>query len=317
MEYTRIGRTVLKASRIGMGCMNLGGSWDDKPISEATEEKAIQAITQAIKEGINFFDHGDIYANGKSEEVFSKIWDINPNLREKIIIQSKCGIKLGENNQYDFSKKHILKSVDGILERLKTDYLDILLLHRPDPLTDFKELGEALETLHKKGKVRHFGVSNHNAMQMALLNRYLKQPIEVNQMELSLANSQLIDEGVNVNSAKNEGYLRSNGTLEYCMLQDITVQAWSPLAGGRLTSDVVSPRFKKVKEVIDEMANYKNVSPEAIALAWILRHPANIQPMIGTTSPERIHACCEATRVRMSRDEWYRLYKAVDNRVLL
>lgn len=317
MEYMRIGRTVLKASRIGLGCMNLGGSWDNSPITPETEEKAMQAVMQAMKEGINFFDHADIYAYGKSEKVFSKIWDRNPHIREKIIIQSKCGIKLGQNNYYDFSKNHILESVDNTLERLKTNYLDILLLHRPDPLADFKEVAEALEILHKKGKVRHFGVSNHNPMQIALIERYLKHPIEVNQMEFSLANTQLIDEGLNVNSIRNEGYTRSNGTLEYCMLQDVTLQAWSPLAGGRLMGEEVSPRFRKVKHLIDEMASYKSVSPEAIALAWILRHPANIQPIIGTTSPQRIMKCCQATKVKMSKEEWYMLYKAVDNKIIL
>ncbi|MEG0051136.1 MAG: aldo/keto reductase [Terrisporobacter sp.] len=317
MEYIKIGQTDLKASRIGLGCMHLGGSWDNSQVSEEAEEKAIQAITQAIKEGINFFDHADIYCNGKSEEVFSKIWELNPSLREKVIIQSKCGIKLGENGCYDFSKKHILNSVDNILDRLKTDYLDILLLHRPDPLVDYKEVAQAFDILHKKGKVRHFGVSNHNPMQMALLERDINQPIEVNQMEYSLANSQLIDEGMNVNSSKNEGYTRSDGTLEYCRLQEITLQAWSPLASGRLTGDNVSPKFKKVKAVIEEMAEEKVVSQEAIALAWVLRHPAKIQPIIGSTSPQRIHDCCEAMKVKLSREEWYRLYKSIEGRVLL
>ena len=319
MDKIKIGTSNIEGSRIALGCMTIGGSWDRNPISKEDEKRAIATINAALEEGINFFDHADIYCLGKSEEVFSKIWDTNPNLRENIILQSKCSIDIfsDENPSYDHSKDYILNAVDGILSRLKTDYLDILLLHRPDTLVEPEEVAEAFDILENSGKVRNFGVSNYNAMQIQLLQKFVKQPIITNQMEISLQNSSLIDQGMNVNCNVNPGYMRNDGTLEFCRLHDIILQAWSPLAGGRIIGDSVDEKYAKLNSIVGEYAEKYEVSKEAILTAWLLRHPAKIQPIIGTRSPERIKAICKAVNVELTRREWYNLYNSVDDRRLL
>lgn len=317
MEKIKIGTSNLEASRIAFGCMSLGGGWNKNPISLEDEKKAFSAVDCALENGINFFDHADIYCLGKSEEVFSRILDKRPKLRENLIIQSKCGINcFGDIPNYDFSKDYILNAVDGILKRLKTDYLDILLLHRPDSLVEPEEVAEAFDTLVKAGKVRHFGVSNHNAMQIKLLSKYLNQPLIVNQLELSLANSSIIDEGLNVNSNINPGPMRNSGTLEYCRLHDITIQAWSPLAGGRLLNPKIE-KYKRLNIALDEYSKKYGVKKEAIVIDWILRHPAKIQPIIGTLSTDRINAICHGSDIKLSRAEWYNLYNLIEHRKLL
>ena len=317
MEKIKIGTSNLESSRIAFGCMSLGGGWNKNPISLEDEKKAFAAVDGALENGINFFDHADIYCLGKSEEMFSKILDKRPRLRENLILQSKCGINcFSDIPNYDFSKDHILNAVDGILRRLRTDYLDILLLHRPDPLVEPEEVAEAFDILKSSGKVRHFGVSNHNAMQIKLLNKYLNQPLIVNQLEISLANSSIIDEGMNVNSNTNPGPMRNSGTLEYCRLHDITLQAWSPLAGGRLVDDTLE-KYKKLNIVLDEYAKKYGVKKGAIVVDWLLRHPAKIQPIIGTRSIERINGICQGSHVKLTREEWYNLYNLVGHRKLL
>lgn len=266
MEKIKIGNSNLEASRIAFGCMSLGGGWNKNPISLQDEYKAFAAVDCALENGINFFDHADIYCLGKSEEVFSKILDKRPKLRENLILQSKCGINnLGKTPYYDFSKDYILSSVDGILKRLKTEYLDVLLLHRPDSLVEPEEVAEAFDILKTSGKVRHFGVSNHNAMQIRLLNKYLNEPLIVNQLEISLANSSIIDEGLNVNSNTNPGPMRNFGTLEYCRLYDITLQAWSPLAGGRIVDPKIE-KYRKLNITLDEYAKKYGVKKGAIVV---------------------------------------------------
>jgi len=316
MRTQELGSSSLAVTRIAYGCMEIGGDWSDSPTTAEVRSKGLRVVEAALDEGINFFDHADIYARGKSEEVFSQIWQARPGLRDKIFVQSKCGIRF-ENDptpglpaRFDFSAEHILRSVEGSLKRLQTDYLDVLLLHRPDALIEPEEVAAAFDKLHEQGKVRFFGLSNHNAAQMALLQRYLNQPIVTNQMELSLLHYQMIEEGIISNQDEPAQPVRGDGTLEYCRLHDITIQAWSPLARGAATGASDDPRHAELTSLVRSMAEEKGVSGEAIALAWILRHPAHIQPVIGTTNLGRIKGACEADGVELSREEWYALYTA-------
>ena len=318
MKTIKIGN-VLEGSRIAYGCMEIGGDWTSAPLTEATKKQAVATIRTALDAGINFFDHANIYGRGKSEEAFAAVWSEHPGLRDRIILQSKCGIRFAgapretDPARYDFSYQHILESVDGSLKRLKTDHLDILLLHRPDALVEPEEVARAFDELAQSGKVRHCGLSNHNAAQIRLLKKFVKQPFLVNQVQLSVLHSQLIDEGVSFNQDRPPRSLRGEGTLEYCREHDITLQAWSPLARGALTGKPVNaddPRVAKTAEAVAALAREKGVSGETILIAWLLRHPARIQPVIGTTNPERIKACCQADALELTREEWYTLFAA-------
>ncbi|HAX73687.1 MAG TPA: aldo/keto reductase [Firmicutes bacterium] len=323
MKKIMMGHSELQSSQIALGCMTLGGSWDDTNPSKEVVKTALTAIETALEAGINLFDHADIYTRGKSEKVFSEIWETNLTTREEIVIQSKCGIRFandlfaGSAAHYDFSYEHIISSVDQILKRLKTEYLDVLLLHRPDALVEPEEVAKAFNELKHQGKVREFGVSNHNAAQISYLQSFLDVPLVVNQMEMSLLNSQLIDEGMNVNSLANPFEMRSNGTLEYCRQHHITLQAWSPLAGGQLSTKNVTQRYEKLSQLIALYGALYGVDEEAIIIAWLLRHPAHIQPIIGTRSPQRIIAAAKGESVALTREQWYALYQAVDHRKLL
>jgi predicted oxidoreductase len=320
MKTIQLGSTPLEVSRIAYGCMRLGGSWDRAtPLSDLNKHAAVTAIRTALDEGINFFDHADIYCWGKSEEVFAAIWSEVPHLRDKIIVQSKCGIVMAGGRpestvgQFDFSYEHIIRSVEGSLTRLQTDYLDVLLLHRPDPLIEPEEVARAFDELHASGKVLAFGVSNHTAAQMRYLKHSLSQPIVANQLEVSLLHTHLIDEGIVFNQDQPERLVRGEGTLEYCRQHNITVQVWGPFKKGAVISGVSEPpsdQAQAVAQVVGEMAQAKGVSKEAIALAWLLKHPAKMQVIIGTTQPERIKAACEADGVELTRDEWYQLFIA-------
>lgn len=304
MKNINIGNSGIIASEISLGCMR---------IADMDKNEANLLINTALDEGITLFDHADIYGQGKSEEVFADAIDMNSNIREKIIIQSKCGIRPGF---FDFSKEHILNSVDGILKRLKTDYLDILLLHRPDTLMEPEEVAEAFEMLSNSGKVRKFGVSNQNPMQMQLLNKFLKDKIIANQLQLSLTNTGMIDSGLNVNMEISPSIDRDGSVLEFCRLNDITIQPWSPFQYGFFEGVFLdNPKFKELNEKIEELAKRYNVTKEAIAIAWILRHPAKMQPIVGTTNRERIKAICKASDIVLSREEWYELYRAAGNKL--
>jgi predicted oxidoreductase len=298
--------------------MPLGGSWDDSPLEDATRREAVRILRFALDQGINFFDHADIYCRGKSEQAFATIWDEVPNLRERIILQSKCGIRFGGDpetespHRFDFSYEHIIRSVEGSLTRLNTDYLDVLLLHRPDPLIEPEEVARAFDELHVSGKVRWFGVSNHTAAQLILLQQYLHQPIVANQVAFNVVHTHMLNEGIVFNQ-DNSLLSRNEGTIEYCRLHNITLQAWGSLAWGLLTGREVEKPADKVTRtttLVAEMANEKGVNPEAILIAWILRHPAKIQPIIGTTKPERITAACQGDGLTLTREEWYKLYTA-------
>jgi predicted oxidoreductase len=313
----KIPSTDLEVSRIGYGCMGLGGSWDDAPLTDQDKSAAVELVGKAFDQGINLFDHADIYARGKSEAVFAEVWDQMPRLREQIVLQTKCGIRFAGDpdpespGRYDFSYDHIVNSVAGSLRRLGTDYVDLLLLHRPDPLVEPDEVARAFDTLHRSGKVRYFGVSNHTADQIELLRGSVDQPLVVNQLELSLLHADLIDAGIMANQVghTNNG---AAGTLDYCRRHGILVQAWSPVARGALLKPPANatPPVREAAAAVAALAAARATTPEAIALAWLLRHPAPIQPIIGTCRSERIVASCQADTIALTRAEWYTLFTA-------
>ncbi len=297
--------------------MNIGNRWDRLPLTKAEKTAAIKVILTAFEEGINLFDHADIYMYGKSEEVFGEMWEQVPDLRDKMIIQSKCGIRFqgvpekSDPARYDFSYDYIISSVEGSLRRLKTDHLDILLLHRPDPLAKPEEVAKAFAELHKDGKVRYFGVSNHTASQISLLRKFVTKPLVINQIELNILHAYLIDEGISANQVRGSTVLTA-GTLDYCRLHDMIIQAWSPVAGGKLFNpqNGSKERFKKAADIVTRIAEERQTSKEAIMLSWLLRHPGNIQPIIGTTEPERVKASCLADDIELTREEWYAIFIA-------
>ncbi len=319
MKTYRIAHTPLEVTRIAYGCMGISGGWEPGPLSKWTRTQALVSIRAALDEGINFFDHADIYGRGKCEEVFSGIWKDRPGLRERIILQTKCGIRFKDDpvqgfpQRYDFSREHILASVEGSLKRLKTDYVDILLLHRPDALMEPEEVAAAFDVLYYSGKVRHFGVSNHSARQMELLKRWIDRPLVVNQLEINVVHNQLFNAGMIVNQDEPAKPVHGEGTLEYCRLNDVTVQAWSPVAHGRIAKAALGegdPKIRAAAAVATMLAAKKGVNMDAILLAWLLRHPAGIQPILGTTNPERIKEACKADGVELAREEWYELLTA-------
>ncbi|RRJ64011.1 aldo/keto reductase [Paenibacillus oralis] len=306
----------LNASRLILGCMGFGGGWSRDPILTEHVKQAHEAVETALASGIHMFDHADIYAYGKAETVFGQVLQEKPELREKMIIQSKLGIRFpdeagGIPARYDFSKAYILESVDGILSRLGIDYLDILLLHRPDALMDAREVGQAFHHLKASGKVRYFGVSNMSAGQIRLLQTHCSEKLVVNQLELSLHKIGWLETGIHVNQDAAKNNIFPEGTLEYCQLENIQLQAWGSLAKGLFSGaslENTSESVKNTAQLVKRLAEEKQTSPEAIVLAWLMKHPAAIQPVIGTTAPSRIRACAEAENIVLSRDEWYTLY---------
>ncbi|NRD78616.1 aldo/keto reductase [Bacillus sp. BRMEA1] len=305
MKYIKIGNTDLSASNMIMGNMRL---------TQLAVSEAEKLIRTAMEEGINFFDHADIYGKGKCEEIFAEAIQMNPSTREKMIIQSKCGI-ISPEGYFDFSKGHIIQSVEGILSRLKTEYLDILLLHRPDPLMEPEEVAEAFEALHNSGKVKYFGVSNHNPTQIELLQKYIPYKLVVNQMQLSIAHTPMIDSGITLNMNIDQAVNRDSSILEYCRLHDITVQAWSPFQHGFFEGTFLGDieRYPELNKVLDRLAEKYDVTTTAMAVAWITRHPANIQVVLGTTNVQRMKDACKGAEIKLTRQEWYEIYKAAGN----
>ena len=300
MREMQLGKSGLQVPVIAVGCMRL---------SALSKKDAEIFIKTALEHGANFFDHADIYGAGACEQIFADAINMNDTIREKIILQSKCGIVPGK--MYDFSKEHILKSVEGILKRLKTDYLDVLLLHRPDALIEPEEVCEAFDKLHSCGKVRYFGVSNHNPMQIQLLQRYLNYPIIANQLQLSITNASMISSGINVNMLNQEAVNRDGSVLDFCRLNDITIQPWSPFQYGFFEGVFLdNDKFPVLNAKINELAYKYNVSNTTIALAWILRHPANMQPVTGTMNVSRLMECFKAADIFLTREEWYQIYLA-------
>jgi len=304
MKKINIGNGVISASEIALGCMR---------INDLSKSQASTLINTAIDSGINYFDHADIYGGGRSEEVFADAVDMNSSIREKFILQTKCGIRKG---YFDFSKEHILNSVDASLKRLKTDYVDVLLLHRPDTLMQPEEVAEAFSILQSNGKVKYFGVSNQNPMQIELLNKYLKNKIIINQLQFSITNTGIIDSGLNVNMKIDPSIVRDGSILEYCRLKDINIQAWSPFQYGFFEGVFLdNDKFPELNKKINAIAAIKGVTNSAIAIAWILKHPAKIQPIVGTTNPQRLKDICKASKVELTRQEWYEIYIAAGNKL--
>ena len=302
MKTIKLGVSSLEVPAVAVGCMRINS------LEKAEAERFVQT---ALEEGANFFDHADIYGSGACEEIFADAIHMNANIREQIILQSKCGIRQG---MFDFSKEHILHSVDGILKRLKTDYLDVLLLHRPDTLVEPEEVAEAFDKLESSGKVRHFGVSNQNPMQIQLLKKAVKQPLVANQLQLSITNATMISSGINVNMENDSAVNRDGGILDFCRLHDITIQPWSPFQYGFFEGVFLgSDKFPELNQKIDEIADKYSVSNTTIAVAWLLRHPAHMQPVIGTMNVERLKDCIKAADVTLTREEWYAIYRAAGN----
>ncbi|MDC7233804.1 MAG: aldo/keto reductase [Spirochaetales bacterium] len=292
----------LSIPSVALGCMR---------IAEMSPEQVNELICGSVEEGITFFDHADIYGGGASEEVFARALALGPCRREDLILQSKCGIRDGF---FDFSESHIVSSVEGILKRLDTDYLDILLLHRPDTLMEPDEVASAFTKLEEQGKVRHFGVSNQNPFQIELLKKSVKQPLLFNQLQLSLMRSGMIDSGFNVNMKVDASVDHDGGILDYCRLNDITIQAWSPFQYGFFEGVFLNnDQFPELNKEIDRLAEQYGVTNSAIAVAWILRHPARIQTIIGTTKISRVKDMAAAASFSLSREEWYSLYRAAGN----
>ncbi len=303
MKTIQLGVSNLKVPVIAVGCMR---------ISRLSKSEAESFVNTALDIGANFFDHADIYGDGTCEEIFADAIHMSPAVREKIILQSKCGIRKGV--AFDFSKAHILKSVDGILKRLKTDYLDVLLLHRPDALVEPEEVAEAFDALHASGKVRHFGVSNQNPMQIQLLKKFVKQPIVANQLQLSITNANMISQGLHVNMLDDAAVNRDGSVLDFCRLNDITIQPWSPFQYGFFQGVFLdNDAFPKLNAKINEIALKHNVTNTTIAIAWLLRHPAKMQPVTGTMNEDRLRDCAKAADVSLSREEWYEIYLAAGN----
>ncbi|EHU6364493.1 aldo/keto reductase family oxidoreductase [Listeria monocytogenes] len=304
MKRITIGNSALTASEISLGCMRM---------ADLSKEDANKVINTALENGIDFFDHADIYGGGKSEEVFADAIDMNSTIREKMILQSKCGIRQGF---FDFSKEHIIASVEGSLKRLKTDYLDTLLLHRPDTLFEPEEVAAAFTELEKSGKVRHFGVSNQNPGQIELLKKYVDQELIANQLQFSIMHTGMIDTGFNVNMTIDPSLDRDGGILEYSRLNNMTIQAWSPFQYGFFEGVFLdNDKFPELNKVIDKIAADKGVTNSAIAVAWIQRHPASFQTVVGTMNPGRIADIAKASDVTLSREEWYEIYRAAGNQL--
>ena len=304
MKKLSIGNGALVASEISLGCMR---------IADRTPDEAVKLIETALQEGIDFFDHTDIYGGGRSEEVFAEAFKKTGAKRESVYLQTKCGIRKG---QFDFSKEHILESVDGSLKRLGTDYIDVLLLHRPDTLVEPEEVAEAFSSLQAAGKVRAFGVSNQKPLLIELLQQSLNQKLIINQLQLSMTNTSMIDSGFNVNMEHDPAIDRDGGVLEYCRLKGITIQPWSPFQYGFFEGVFLdNPKFPALNAKIDEIAARYGVKNTAIAIAWILRHPAKMQPIVGTTNAARLKDICRASEVKLTRTEWYELYLAAGNKL--
>jgi predicted oxidoreductase len=300
--------------RLIYGCMALGGDAAGGRVTSQDLRKAEAAIDAALSIGITMFDHADVYRRGRAEEVFGRILQSRPGLRERMTLQSKCGVRLDEGGvsvQYDLSKAWILYAVDNSLKRLGIEYLDVLLLHRPDPLMRHAEVAEAFAALTHAGKVRSFGVSNMSAVQMRELQRHLPQPLVACQLEMSLGRRDWIERDLAI-SDDGPQVSFPEGTLQYCHEQEIELQAWAPLARGMysgLLPKAATDAQRRTSDLVSKMATSRGTSKEAIVLAWLLKHPADIHPVIGSTHPDRIRACADAVRQaeRMTRSEWYAL----------
>ncbi|MBT2365523.1 aldo/keto reductase [Streptomyces sp. ISL-10] len=293
--------------------MGLGGTWDTEPYGAQEIAQAEAAVEAALECGITAFDHADIYRHGKAEAVFGEVLARNTGLRERIVVQTKCGIRLPDGDRpgiYDLRGRTVVRRVEESLTRLRTDVIDVLLLHRPDPLADPDDIAEALTGLHRQGLVRRFGVSNMGAAQMAQLHARLDVPLVANQLEMSLYRRDWLEAGVLVNTPAAAANGFPFGTLEYCRENGVALQAWGALAQGRFTGLQETPEEEATAQLIDALATAKGTTPETVLLWWLRRHPARIAPVIGTARPERIRACRDAVQrpPELSHEEWYELW---------
>ena len=304
MKQVSLGTTGVKVSAIAMGCARMG-------LIEV--QQAAKNIANALEQGVTYFDNADIYSDGKgsAETVFGQAWKLLGIDRSSMMIQSKCGIVPGV--MYDLSKEYIIHAVEGSLKRLQTDYLDTLVLHRPDMLMEPEEVAAAFDELQRAGKVRYFGVSNMNPMQIELLKKCVKQPLAVDQMQFSVAHASMIRSSMEVNMLTDGAVVRDGSVLDYCRVKDITVQAWSPLKRVGRGMFLQDEEFAALNHVLAEIGEKYNITPAAAAIAWLLRHPAGIQVLIGTTKPQHFNEICKAADVQLTRQEWYRIYLAAGN----
>ena len=305
MRHITLGQDDKELSEIVLGMMRI----KDKSVKEVEE-----LVETALSVGINAFDLADIYGLGRCEELLGLVLKNRPDLREKMWIQSKCGIRIEEFTYFDFSKDYIIKSVDGILQRLKIDHLDSLLLHRPDALMESDQVAEAFDLLYKQGKVRDFGVSNQNPMMMELLKKDVKQPLAVNQLQLSAAFTPGFESGFHVNMEDSQAAMRDGSIFEYCQLHDVVVQAWSVLQFGYFKGNFVgNEKFQALNQVLERLAIKYGVTPSTIAISWILRYPAKMQAVVGTTNPKHLREVSQAANFSLTRKEWYEIYLAAGN----
>lgn len=305
MRYITLGQDDKELSEIVLGMMRI----KDKSVKEVDE-----LVETALSVGINAFDLADIYGRGRCEELLGLVLKNRPDLREKMWIQSKCGIRIEEFTYFDFSKDYIIKSVDGILQRLKIDHLDSLLLHRPDALMESDQVAEAFNLLYKQGKVRDFGVSNQNPMMMELLKKDVKQPLAVNQLQLSAAFTPGFESAFHVNMEDSQAAMRDGSIFEYCQLHDVVIQAWSVLQFGYFKGNFVgNEKFQALNQVLDRLAIKYGVTSSTIAISWILRYPAKMQAVVGTTNPKHLRKVSRAANFSLTRKEWYEIYLAAGN----
>ncbi len=304
MKYIKTFSEEREVSQVALGCMRIA----DMPPKELDAY-----INTALDAGINYFDHADIYGGGRCEEVFGAALARDKSLRDRMIIQTKCGIGKG---MYDFSKEHIIASVDGSLKRLGIDRIDVLLLHRPDLLMEPEEVAEAFSELKKSGKVGAFGVSNHSPYQIELLKKYTDCEILINQLQLSIAAAGMISSGANVNVDNNDGYVRDGYVRDYCRLNGITIQPWSPLQHGFIAGAFIdNEKFSELNATLDEVAKKYSITATGLAIAWLLRLPEKMQPIVGSTNLGRIKEIARAADVTISREDWYRIYLAAGYRL--
>ena len=305
MRYITLGQDDKELSEIVLGMMRI----EDKSVKEVEE-----LVETALSVGINAFDLADIYGRGRCEELLGLVLKNRPDLREEMWIQSKCGIRIEEFTYFDFSKDYIIKSVDGILQRLKIDHLDSLLLHRPDALMESDQVAEAFDLLYKQGKVRNFGVSNQNPMMMELLKKDVKQPLAFNQLQLSAAFTPGFESGFHVNMEDSQAAMRDGSIFEYCKLHDVVIQAWSVLQFGYFKGNFVgNEKFQALNQVLDRLAIKYGVTSSTIAISWILRYPAKMQAVVGTTNPKHLREVSQAANFSLTRKEWYEIYLAAGN----
>jgi predicted oxidoreductase len=307
MKTIPIGSTSLQSSRLAYGCWRLAGTWDPKEVTPEGEAQGRLAVIAAYEAGYRLFDHADIYCSGIAESIFGRVMREEPSMRDRILIATKCGIRFADDPRpgapfrYDFSADHILRSCDQSLQRLHTDRIDLYQLHRPDFLMAPDEVAGAFSQLKAAGKVREFGVSNFLPSQVTALQKACPMPLVVNQVEISLARLECF----------------SDGTLDQCLAQKITPMAWSPLAGGILgcgwktgVQDPRRDRLVPLQKAMEALAKAREVSPAVVALAWLLKHPSKIIPIMGSTNPDRIRDAVQADTIELSREEWYRLLEA-------